>query len=217
MKNMLNEALLLDSTRPVSNQPHNVNGCPEHSSLGVPLSYQDGTESSWYVLRVSYSRELKIRDILENMGIRAFVPMMWRNKTVAGKTEKKLLPAVNNLCFVLWNRSGIDNFIRGFGETSPVHYYWDRATQNPMIVPAKAMEDFIKVASTMDEDLIYITEIDHKLREGQNVKVKSGSFAGVTGKVVRIRKSRRIMVELPGMLAVASTYVKPEILEIITD
>lgn len=217
MKNMLNETLLLDSTRPVSNQPHNVTGCPEHSSLGVPFSCQDAAECNWYVLRVSYSRELKIRDILEKMGIRAFVPMMWRNRTVAGRTEKKLMPAVNNLCFVLWNRSGIDNFIRGFGEESAVHYYWDRTTQNPMTVPSKAMEDFIKVASTMDEDLIYMTEINNKLREGQNVMVKSGSFAGVTGKVVRIRKSRRIMVELPGMLAVASTYVKPEILEIITD
>jgi transcription antitermination factor NusG len=85
-----------------------------------------------------------------------------------------------------------------------------------MIVQQQAMEDFIKVASTMDEDLIYITEINSKLREGQTVKVKSGSFAGVTGKIVRIRKSRRIMVELPGMLAVASAYVKPENVELIT-
>ena len=69
----------------------------------------------------------------------------------------------------------------------------------------------------MDEDLIYITEISEKLREGQEVKVKSGPFAGVTGKIVRIRKSRRIMVEIPGMLAVASTYVKPENIEILNN
>ena len=67
----------------------------------------------------------------------------------------------------------------------------------------------------MDEDLIYITEINEKLREGQTVRVKEGSFAGVEGKVVRIKKSRRILVELPGMLAVASTYVSPSMLEII--
>ena len=77
------------------------------------------------------------------------------------------------------------------------------------------MEDFIKVASTVDEDLIYLTEISTKLREGQTVKVRSGAFAGVTGKIVRIKKSRRIMVELPGMLAVASTFVNPGNVEII--
>lgn len=44
------------------------------------------------------------------------------------------------------------------------------------------MDDFIKVASTMDEDLIYLTEISEKLREGQTVKVKDGPFKGVEGK-----------------------------------
>ena len=67
----------------------------------------------------------------------------------------------------------------------------------------------------MDEDIIYLTKISEKLREGQVVRVRSGSFAGVEGRIVRLRKSRRLMVELPGMLAVASTYVRPEDVEII--
>ena len=77
------------------------------------------------------------------------------------------------------------------------------------------MENFIKVASTLDEDLIYLTAISEKLREGQAVKVKDGPFAGVVGRIVRIRKSRRILVEIPGMLAVATTYVTPDNLEMI--
>ena len=67
----------------------------------------------------------------------------------------------------------------------------------------------------MDEDLIYLTEISEKLREGQVVKVRSGAFAGIEGRIVRIRKSRRLMVELPGMLAVASTYLRPEDVEVV--
>ena len=212
---MHNEALLLDSTRPVS-APNNTFGCPEHSSAGVPSSCQEGSHQSeqWYVLRVSYSRELKVKAILDAKGIRAFVPMIWRRKTEGGRTEKKLVPAVGNLCFVRWTRHEIDMFISSYGENSPVHYYWDRTASRPMTVPDKAMEDFITVASTMDEDLVYLTRISDKLREGQTVKVKSGSFAGVTGRIIRIRKSRRIMVELPGMLAVATTYVRPEDIEI---
>ena len=210
---MLNEALLLDSTRPVSDLNSSY-GCPEHSSVGVLSSCLD-LQFNWFVLRVSYSRELKIKAILDEKGIQTFVPMVYRKQTVDGKTRKKLVPAVSNLCFVYWHRQGIDNFIAGYGEKSPVHYYWDRTVDRPMTVPDKAMDNFIKVASCLDEDLIYITEISDKLREGQSVKVKSGSFAGVTGKIVRIRKSRRILVELPGMLAVASTYVSPENVEIL--
>ena len=213
---MLKAPLLLDSTRPFSNDRNIDFGCPEHSSQGVPSSCPD-LPSNWYVLRVSYSRELKIKALLDEQGVRTFVPMMWRKKTVGGKTEKKLVPAVSNLCFVHWHRLGIDSLISSYGEKSPVHYYWDRTTQRPLTVPDKPMEDFIKVSSTLDEDLIYLTDISDKLREGQMVKVRSGSFAGVTGRIVRIRKSRRIMVELPGSLAVASTYISPENVEILTE
>ena len=203
---------MLDSTRPFSDAPNMDIGCPEHSSEGVP--------SSWYALRVSYSRELKVRDKLNELGVKTFVPMMWRRCPVkpgmtTGNPSRRLVPAVGNLCFAYSTRAELEDFIRGYGETSPVHFYWDRTANKPLTVPEKAMNDFIAVSSTLDEDLIYITEITSKLREGQTVKVKEGPFKGVEGKVVRIRKSRRILVELPGMLAVATTYIQPEYLEII--
>ena len=205
---MLNDALLLDSTRPVSNLNSN-HGCPEHSSEGVLSSCQ------WFVLRVTYSRELKIKDALDKRGVSTFVPMMWKKVEKEGNTRKMLVPAVSNLCFVFWTKADIDAFISEFGDKSPVHYYWDRTSSRPMTVPSKAMDDFVKVASSLDEDLVYMTEISDKLREGQTVKVRSGAFAGVEGKIVRIRKSRRLMVELPGMLAVASTYINPYDVEIL--
>ena len=261
---------MLDSTRPFSDAPNMDIGCPEHSSEGVP--------SSWYALRVSYSRELKVQDRLNELGVKTFVPMMWRRcpvkpgmttgnpgmtkgkpgmttgnpgmttgnpgmttvnpgmtkgkpttsslpaptgqsteslKRMRKNPSRRLVPAVGNLCFAYSTRAELEDFIRGYGDTSPVHFYWDRTANKPLTVPEKAMNDFIAVSSTLDEDLIYITEITSKLREGQTVKVKEGPFKGVEGKVVRIRKSRRILVELPGMLAVATTYIQPEYLEII--
>lgn len=206
---MLEDALLLDSARPASDERNNLLGCPEHSSEGVLSSCQ------WFVLRVTYSRELKIKDTLDKRGVSTFVPMMWKKVEKEGNTRKMLVPAVNNLCFVFWTKADIDAFISEFGDKSPVHYYWDRTSSRPMTVPSKAMDDFVKVASSLDEDLVYMTEISDKLREGQTVKVRSGAFAGVEGKIVRIRKSRRLMVELPGMLAVASTYINPYDVEIL--
>ena len=206
---MLEDALLLDSARPASDERNNLLGCPEHSSEGVLSSCQ------WFVLRVTYSRELKIKDALDKRGVSTFVPMMWKKVENEGNTRKMLVPAVSNLCFVFWTKADIDAFISEFGDKSPVHYYWDRTSSRPMTVPSKAMDDFVKVASSLDEDLVYMTEISDKLREGQTVKVRSGAFAGVEGKIVRIRKSRRLMVELPGMLAVASTYINPYDVEIL--
>lgn len=209
---MQDETLLLDSTRLVGKTRNNAHGRSEIISAGVLKSCP---EHEWYVLRATYSRELKIQEMLREKGVRTFIPMMWRKRVVAGKTEKKLVPAVSSLCFVYWDRESVDRFIRSFGDSRPVNYYWDRASEAPLKVPEKAMDDFMKVASTMDEDLIYLTEISEKLREGQTVKVKDGPFKGVEGKIVRIRKSRRILVEIPGMVAVATTYVLPEYLEIL--
>ena len=198
---------MLDSTRQIGLHTKTDNGCPENTSAGVL--------QSWYALRATYSRELKVQALLQERGVRTFVPMMWRKKITDGKQETKLVPAVSNLCFVYWDKESIDKCIRSFGESAPFNYYWDRTANRPLTVPEKAMEDFIAIASTIDDDIIYITEISDKLREGQPVRVKSGPFKGVEGKIARIRKSRRVIVELPGMLAVASTYVSPSEIELI--
>ena len=192
-------------------------GRPKTTSAGVLQSCHTPADTalSWYALRATYSRELKAQTMLAERGVRTFIPMMWRKLTVDGHEEKRLLPAVSGLVFACATRETLDTFIRSFGEARPVNYYWDRTAARPLTVPDKAMEDFISIASAMDEDIIYLTEVSDKLREGQTVKVKDGPFKGVEGKIVRIRKSRRILVELPGMLAVASTYVDPKELEII--
>ena len=222
--------LLLDSTRPIGETLNTDPGRPKNTSAGVLRS--------WYALRATYSRELKVQAHLQEKGIRTFIPMMLQRcpvkpgmttNTTSSPTgsgtsqssparpgiQRKLVPAISNLVFVYWTREGIDSYIRSFGDARPVNYYWDRTTNSPLTIPDKDMENFITVASTLDEDLIYLTEVSDKLREGQAVKVKEGPFKGVEGKIVRIRKSRRVLVELPGMLAVASTYVAPEEIEII--
>ena len=212
--------MLLDSTRPIGETLNTDPGRPKNTSAGVL--------QSWYALRATYSRELKVQAQLQEKGVRTFVPMMWQRcpvkpgmttNTTSSPTgsgiSRKLVPAISSLVFVYWTRESLDSYIRSFGDARPVNYYWDRTIDAPLTVPDKDMENFIAVASTLDEDLIYLTEISDKLREGQTVRVKEGAFKGVEGKIVRIRKSRRILVELPGMLAVASTYVAPEELEII--
>lgn len=210
---------MLDSTRPIGKTLNTHSGRPENISAGVLPQCPhcpEATQQSWHVLRATYARELKVQDQLREHGIRTFIPMTWHKSGPAtGKQQKTLVPAITGLVFAQATRDALDAYIHSFGDARPVNYYWDRTANRPLTVPDKAMEDFIAIASTMDPDLIYITEISDKLREGQKVIVKEGPFKGVEGKVVRIRKSRRIMVEIPGMLAVASTYVEMGNVEII--
>jgi transcription antitermination factor NusG len=77
------------------------------------------------------------------------------------------------------------------------------------------MEDFIKISLSMSDEILFLEEVSQKLREGQKVRISEGPFKGVEGRVVRIKKSRRVMVELPGMLAVTTNYIPVQNLEIL--
>ena len=170
----------------------------------------DPNEVCWYALRVTYSRELKFQALLQEFGYQTFVPMCRRDFEKNGKKETKVLPAVSNLIFVRSSKADLDAFMARMGEACPARFIWDKSTRNPLVIPDKAMEDFIKISMSNIDDVIYLQEISAKLREGQKVKVKAGPFEGVEGTVIRVKRSRRVMVELPGMLAVATTFVKPE-------
>lgn len=169
----------------------------------------------WYAIRVSYGRVMKFSAHLQDVGIECFVPMC-RKKVVRGeKTETKILPAVSNLCFVHSTRAVIDEIFLSMGENKTAHYIWDKATRQPIFVPDKPMQDFMQISKVMSDDVLYLKDITMKLRAGQKVKVTDGPFKGVEGLVIRVKRSRRVVVDFPGLLAIATTYVQPQHLELI--
>ena len=49
--------------------------------------------------------------------------------------------------------------------------------------------------------------------KGERVRVVEGPFTGTEGFVKRIRRDRRVLVVIPGVIAVATTYVPSCFLE----
>ena len=171
----------------------------------------------WYALRVTYSRELKARTMLEEKGIRTFVPMKRLREEKRGRVIDKTVPAINNLIFAYTDQQTLYDFMRAEGESPITRFIWDRNTRKPLIVPDKQMEDFIRVCETSGDEVLYLSEVSEQFASGTKVRVRFGALAGVEGKVVRIKKSRRILVELPQLGAVASTYVPMEYLEVLAN
>lgn len=169
---------------------------------------------NWYAIRVTYGRVLKLSAILQELGIEHFVPMIVKKVEKNGQKIAMTVPAVSNLCFVHASRSEVDEFLNSLGEDRMAHYIWDKGTREPIIVQDKPMQDFMQISRVMSDEILYLKDISDKLRQGQKVRVTDGPFKGVEGTVVRVKRSRRVMVELPGMLAVATTYVDPRNLEL---
>lgn len=172
-------------------------------------------QKKWYAIRVTYSRELKFQASLQEAGFETFVAMCRKKIERNGKQQYVVVPAISNLCFVKTTRDEFREYMTGLGEACPARFIWDKSTRNPIVVPDKAMDDFMKISLSMSDETIYLNEVSAKLREGMKVKVNDGPFKDVEGVVVRIKKSRRVMVELPGLFAIATNYIPVENLEIL--
>lgn len=168
-----------------------------HQTIAKHTLYGYLCAMEWYAIRVTYGREKKFCKVLEEKGFETFVP------------------AVSNLCFVKTEKEDLDSYMAGLGDVCPARYIWDKATRKPIIVPDKAMEDFIRVSRFMADEALYLEVVSPKIREGQRVRVKAGPLMGVEGVVTRVKRSRRVVVELPGIMAIATTYIAITDLEII--
>lgn len=195
--------------------PENQNPVsPEYNLLQTVAPLPSRTEEKWYVLRVTYSRELQLKEYLDTKGISNFLPMQQmlvldRN----GKRVKRLLPVVHNLLFTHTSRQIIDDFKQELEGRIPVRFYMDRETSLPLTVPEQEMRNFIAVAGTQDEQLLYLPPSEVAMKKGDRVRIIGGIFEGVEGEILRLRGDRRLVVRIPGLMAVATAFIHPSLVQ----
>ena len=169
----------------------------------------------WFPLRVTYNRELKVKADLDALGVTNFVPMQYRREERNGQMVKRLVPSVHNLIFVQFTPSEMTAYKKS--TALPIRYIMNRATRRPVTVPNDEMENFIRVAGTYEEKLVYLSPDPGDFAKGERVRVIGGPFAGAEGIFIRVKGDRRVLINIPGVVAVATTFVHPSMIEKITD
>lgn len=162
---------------------------------------------AWYVLRVTYQREITASKKLDELGIENYVPTIRskiRNEkglAIGWKTE----PLVHNYIFVHDSYSNILTIKQGNLDYLRFVMGKDDEGLNsvPQYVPDKQMSDFIKVVRTMGSKPV---DPNIDLRKGDRVRVLTGPFEGVEGVFVRMpnRHEKRVVVQIEGVAAVAT-------------
>jgi len=178
---------------------------PETEDLGCPQDVP-----CWYVIRVTYGRERKLGEALKAKGILYFLPTktIHSHRPADGKHIKKVVSVIPNLIFVYITRAHMQALKEEMEKTIPLRYLMDRNTKQPMTIRQRQMEDFIRVAGSSGDNLMYLDNPDVVLQKGQLVEVTFGPFKGVRGYVLRIRRDRKVVLLLEGLLAAA---IKAEI------
>ena len=164
---------------------------------------------SWFAMRVTYRREMKIKAEMDALEVPAFVPMR-RIMQRGSRLRNTLEPAIHNLIFI----HATEEKVQALKKSRPELQYMMRKMNGKMekiVVPEQEMEDFMKVC-TASQDFVEIVSADGiKLKPGQEVMIVSGPLQGIRGHFQRVEghRSRRFIVTIPGACA-ATVEVKAE-------
>ena len=169
----------------------------------------------WYPMRVTYHRELKIKEQLDLLGIENFVPMHYDLTNSSEGPRKTLVPAIHNLIFVHASQEVLTHLKMHRKEFDPMRYITKTSSdghKNLLYVPDRQMEDFIRIASVQDDHIIFLDTRD-STNMGRRVRITAGRFKGVEGVIKRIKKNKYFLIQIDGVAAVAITYVPSDCLE----
>ena len=147
-----------------------------------------------------------------------------------GKTDTRFIeegpvifqrvPMVSSLLFVRADEKDItaidESFRDALGYTKGF-IYKKRNPEGKYVceaIPDKQMEAFRLVTSQGSEGLEFFSADDIScFAAGCKVRVTDGPFKGAEGYVKRIRRNRRLLVAIEGIVAVVSAYIDPRLLE----
>ncbi|MBO5595916.1 MAG: UpxY family transcription antiterminator [Bacteroidales bacterium] len=145
---------------------------------------------SWFPARVRFGQEIKIKEILDKLGVESFIPTESR-KNYRGKA--KLHPVIPALVFIRSTKKQATD-LRVVNQL-PLSYLFDSAAHRMMVVPDKQMADFQKVLDmSMQEGGL----IDTAIAPGAKVVVAKGPLRGVEGFVTQADGKCYVVVSLLG-------------------
>lgn len=171
----------------------------------------------WFAMSAPYRRELIAKEYLDKKGVECFVPM--KEALVerrCGTKSRRMVPAIHNLIFVHTTRERIRtlkqdvNFLQY--HTRPLN-----GKNVPIIVPDTQMQQFIAITNAGNDSITYLRPEEVDIKKGTKVRVHGGVFDGTEGFFVKVqgKRSRRVVMLIEGITAVALTEISTDFIEII--
>ena len=172
-------------------------------------------KTNWYALKVFYNKVLALRDKLAGAGCDTYCPLAADGR-----------PLVSSLLFVRCAEQLLTDLHRE-SQSDEVKFaiYTRKETRSSVIdgkpaemnapapIPENEMRAFILVTSASPETFEVLGPDEPKYHTGQKVRVTEGPFAGSEGVVKRIKKDRRLVITVTGIVAVATVHINPAYLE----
>ena len=152
--------------------------------------------------------------MLEEKGFEVFTPMIWHLSVKNGKRIRKLIPFMHDLLFVHDTRQNIDPVA---AVTPTLQYRFMRHGYcEPMYVRDEDMNRFIYAVTNASDVRYYLPEELTPQMLNRQIRIIGGPMNGYEGRLLTVRgsKTKRLLVELPGLLVV-SVEVQPDFIQLL--
>lgn len=148
-------------------------------------------------------------EMLKDRKFEVFTPMKWHIVTRKGERVREQIPVIQDLLFVHSNRPALDPIV---GKTATLQYRFLRNTwRDPMTVRDADMMRFIHAVNSSESIKYYMPGELTPEMYNKKIRIIGGELDGYEGSLLTVRgsKTKRLLVELPGLLA-AGVEVSPE-------
>ena len=175
---------------------------------------KDPNEPNWYALRVFYNHILRIKEELEQHGHKTYMAVKKVRETVNGRTVERQVQLVPSLLFVRCTQDELLDFKRDHYDELMLYRCAD--STDPAPIDEEEMRLFILVTSVTDgQDVALLGPDKHSFdfRPGDRVRVIEGPFKGAEGVIKRIKKDRKLLVAVRGVVTIAVSHIPAAYLE----
>ena len=148
----------------------------------------------WYAMKVYYNRVQPLIADCRERGVEFFAPA----------------DVIGSLLFVRCREAELGQMAEE--HRGQVWVYRNAAGTQAAVIPDREMEVFRFVVTAGREGLELLGDDRPEYHEGDRVVVTGGPFKGAEGHIRRIKRDRRLVVSIRGVVAVATTYIHPSLL-----
>ena len=150
--------------------------------------------ASWYAIKVYYNRVQPLIAECKEARMEFFAPTdIIKSLLFVRCTETEVLRLVAESDVKMW-------------------VYRNTEGTKPATIPDHEREVFRFVVTAGREGLELLGDDKPEYHIGDRVVVTGGPFKGAEGHIKRIKRDRRLVVTIPGIVAVATTYIHPSLL-----
>lgn len=201
---------------------------------------EEQVQQDWYAVKVFFNKVFQMEDTLADMGLETYLAVrklqlkgmahMAAARALAqmdpyhrkdsryiqeGPVIYERVPLVNSLIFVKATPEEIVEVNQSLHEGDKIlgFIYKKADFKEYAVISEKEMTSFRLVTESGKGLEFYSADDVERFRQGDHVRVTEGPLRGTEGYIRRIKKNKRLLVCIEGVIAVATTYLPPSMLE----